>query len=209
MESAESSCLGQNRSITTSENQKKEEGWQQVVTEFSQVTDRLGQPIDHGIFNTVVGLNMFGIHTSQSCEGHLERGIAAPWVEIRPLETPESKQAKADAQQAMKRADSAERMGEPEERVTELYKQARRLQQEAQKPMLEEMRKAIELLKEFYQERNIAYDRMLTLHGSRLESQSVPLQEIVSPEVRKQNLDEYQEEMKAFADFLRQKYMSS
>ena len=44
--------------------------------------DRLGKPIDPGIFALVVALNMAGIPTSQSCEGHLGWGLPYPWVMI-------------------------------------------------------------------------------------------------------------------------------
>jgi len=47
------------------------------------VTDGLGKEIDQGIFDTVVALNVLGIPTRQSCEGHLEWGTGAPWVDIQ------------------------------------------------------------------------------------------------------------------------------
>ncbi len=48
----------------------------------STLTDKLGTPIDPGIFETVVALNLLGLHTLQSCEGHLDHGCPYPWVTI-------------------------------------------------------------------------------------------------------------------------------
>lgn len=58
--------------------------WQETVKVFSRVTDKLGKNIDDGIFDTVVALNMLGISTIQSCEGHLDWGVPYPWVAIKP-----------------------------------------------------------------------------------------------------------------------------
>ena len=58
------------------------ETWTQMVARFELVTDRLGRPIDKGIFETVVALNMLGIRTVMSCEGHPNRGLPYPWVEV-------------------------------------------------------------------------------------------------------------------------------
>src|SRR5260370_29918875 len=56
--------------------------WDELAKKFSRTTDRLGMPIDAGIFETVVVLNALGIHTMASCEGHLDHGLPCPWVDI-------------------------------------------------------------------------------------------------------------------------------
>ncbi len=71
------------------ERNQKEQAWKHFADQLGNVTDRLGKPIDSGIFDTVVALNLFNIHTTQSCEGHLDGGIAAPWVEMQTPETDE------------------------------------------------------------------------------------------------------------------------
>ena len=58
--------------------------WNEAIEQFSRVTDAVGKPIDVGIFETVVALNMSGIVTRQSCEGHLDWGLPYPWIEIQP-----------------------------------------------------------------------------------------------------------------------------
>ncbi len=59
---------------------EKELRWQEMTKYCSHITDRLGQPIDQGILETVIALNVLGIPTVQSCEGHVDHGICAPWV---------------------------------------------------------------------------------------------------------------------------------
>src|SRR5216683_6860035 len=56
--------------------------WEEGRSEVSRFTDRLGSPIDEGIFDTVVVLNLLGFRTFQSCEGHLDHGCPYPWVDV-------------------------------------------------------------------------------------------------------------------------------
>ncbi len=59
-----------------------EQRYQEMHERVSTFTDKLGTPIDPGIFETVVALNLLGLHTFQSCEGHLDHGCPYPWVTI-------------------------------------------------------------------------------------------------------------------------------
>ena len=54
--------------------------WQEGCAAVEKFTDKLGTPIDPGIFETVVVLNLLGFRTFQSCEGHLDHGSPYPWV---------------------------------------------------------------------------------------------------------------------------------
>ncbi|GHO50876.1 hypothetical protein [Ktedonospora formicarum] len=58
--------------------------WSEMITRFEHVTDKLGKGIDDGILTTVVALNVLGIHTTGSCEGHIEWGLPYPWIDIQP-----------------------------------------------------------------------------------------------------------------------------
>jgi hypothetical protein len=46
-----------------------EQRYQEMHERVSTFTDNLGTTIDPGIFETVVALNLLGLHTFQSCEG--------------------------------------------------------------------------------------------------------------------------------------------
>jgi len=59
-----------------------EQRYQEMSERVSTFTDKLGMPIDPGIFETVVVLNLLGLHTFQSCEGHLDHGCPYPWVTL-------------------------------------------------------------------------------------------------------------------------------
>jgi hypothetical protein len=51
-------------------------------SEITTITDALGMPVDKGIRDTVITFWLMGFQTEGSCEGHLERGCASPWVDI-------------------------------------------------------------------------------------------------------------------------------
>ena len=54
--------------------------WEEAEAEVRRWVDRQGNGIDPLIVPVVVGLNLSGIRTIQSCEGHLDSGFAYPWV---------------------------------------------------------------------------------------------------------------------------------
>lgn len=58
-------------------------GWRRARRDADQLVDRVGYPIDGGIKETVAVLRALGIPTSGSCEGHPDRGLAFPWVDVR------------------------------------------------------------------------------------------------------------------------------
>lgn len=198
------------RLITASvEKTQKEQQWQQRVNELGHITDALRKPIDLGIFETVVALNLFDIHTTQSCEGHLDRGIAAPWVEVQAPETETGKALRKQANQLADTIETLEHEERPDEELAPLYQALHRLHREIRRPQLEEIQNAMRVLAEFYQARQVPYERLLTIHGNRIESQGAIFQEIISPEERDQKLLDYQQEMQAFTAFLKNKYLSS
>lgn len=55
---------------------------QEVQQEVDELVDGLGRPIDAGIKKIVSVLRLIGFHTTASCEGHMDRGLPYPWVQI-------------------------------------------------------------------------------------------------------------------------------
>ncbi len=104
--------------------------------------------------------------------------------------------------------ETLELKGEPGEELAPLYQEIQQLYREIKRPQLEELQKVMQLLAEFYQMRQVAYDRLLTIQGNRMASQGSQCQEIVLSEERSQKLLEYQAEMRAFTVFLKKKYLS-
>lgn len=208
MENQEGAQKNDGMPASLGETNQKEQHWKQRVDTIGRVTDALGKPIDAGIFDTVVALTSFDIRTTQSCEGHPDRGIAAPWVEIQAPETDESRLLQKRANELTATIETFEREERPDEELDPLYQEMQRLYEEIRRPQLQEVRKVTRLLAEFYQNRSVAYDRLLTIHGNRMESQGAQFQEIIPSDERIQKLHEYQEEIKTFTAFLKKKYFS-
>lgn len=71
--------------------------WDEGREAVQQFTDRLGCSVDEGIMETVVALNLLGLHTSQSCQGHLDHGHPYPWIDFETEGCPGYEQAQEDA----------------------------------------------------------------------------------------------------------------
>lgn len=62
--------------------QTKEQHLERVFNDVARTTDAKGRPIDLGIMPAVLYLNVWGIETTFSCEGHLDHGEPFPWIWI-------------------------------------------------------------------------------------------------------------------------------
>jgi hypothetical protein len=60
----------------------KEQHLEQVFDAVARTADGQGRPIDLGIMGVVLYLNVHGIRTTSSCEGHTDHGNGLPWVWI-------------------------------------------------------------------------------------------------------------------------------
>jgi len=60
----------------------KEQHLEQVFDQIARTVDGQGRPIDLGIMAPVLYLNVHGIMTTFSCEGHLDHGEPFPWIWI-------------------------------------------------------------------------------------------------------------------------------
>jgi len=178
--------------------------WQEIVEQYTHVTDRLERGIDPGIFEMVVALNVLGIHTAASCEGHLDHGIAAPWIDI------ENPEADPFTKIAYRRFDTAEE-GSSEARQ-ESIKETEHARLAAKRLHLRERQKLVPYLDRFYNQRSTSYEQRLILNQSewggtlRLESQGADCQDVLVEEERRQNLAAYQQEMQQFMLFLKDEY---
>ncbi len=66
----------------------KEIAWEQKRQEIDQIVDLNGRRIDGGIKETVVALNINELPTSNSCEGHIDRGLPFPFVKVEAERKP-------------------------------------------------------------------------------------------------------------------------
>jgi hypothetical protein len=63
-----------------SDYESKKQRWDEMAREVDTWTDGLGMPIDEKIRDTIIVLNLLGLKTQQSCEGHLDHGRFYPWI---------------------------------------------------------------------------------------------------------------------------------
>lgn len=171
--------------------------WDETAEKFRKVTDRLGKPIDAGIFDTVVALNMLGIPTSMSCEGHLDRGLPHPWIDVDLPEPanyypPEIAQMKEDIRLLEVKF------------YESLTPEMRKARQKSQRRQQEACFKLFNILCDFYKDRVVSYDRMITFTVlGRIRSQGGDYLSLLLEEERASRMKEYQQEMRDFTAFLR------
>lgn len=176
------------------ENRKeKDKKWDDLKEIIDALADKLGKGVDESIKETIVALKLLGIHTTASCEGHLDHGTFAPYIDIEAT----------DALEKEKLLDSMSNAAEIEAAKKEI-----------RHANLKERWKLIQLLDEFYTDRQSPFDKRLTINKgpfgrSRLESLGAALQIITDLPLKSQRLLQYQQEMKAFSEFLKEKYFNS
>jgi hypothetical protein len=76
---------------SSSESDSKKKDWERRLKELENVVDGLGHPIEDGIKEAVVALNMLQFPTSGSCEGHDDWGLPTPWVQMEAANEPQYK----------------------------------------------------------------------------------------------------------------------
>jgi hypothetical protein len=172
--------------------------WEKKLVELRGVGDKLGMGIDETILEVIAALNLNGVKTVGSCEGHLNRALAYPWVQIGSEKSEEINKKRERAYLLRKR------IKEDGEDFSEIHK----LENAADILVGESLRRVIELLIEFYEENNITEgdERLIVVEfpdGGRLQPQGAPLQIIRIAEERKNKLEQYQKEILKFGKYLK------
>lgn len=189
----------------------KQELWQEMAERCKKITDGLGMPLDEGISETVVALNVLGIHTTGSCEGHLDHGVAAPWIDIA---APDTKEAERSWHHLYQEIDEQRKAGTlPPEQLGELFARARALREQIAIKHQAEVQKLLPFLTAFYESRRVPYEHTLAFcfrpDAARFESIGAELQENQIEEQRAQRLQLFQEEMRSFTAFLKDRFFAS
>jgi len=192
--------------------------WQATTQKFLNTSDNLGKDIDPKILDTVIALNLLGVSTSQSCEGHLDRALAGPWIILGTPTDLEVETVKTQMNTVYQEANQIKTTKPNDFARDENYIQKMELYRELQKktvvPTQKNIQKLIPLLEEFYQARQLPYLNRLIISSEdspipRLRNQGLYLQDIVVNEARIANLLAFQEEMLAFTNFLKQKLQNT
>src|ERR1700726_3863361 len=175
----------------------KSQIWQEIEQQFAKMTDSTGTPIDPGILATVIALNAQDIFTVASCEGHLNRDNTKPypWIVVSCQEAEDLDQRIAELLYEGKREDA----------------ETKRLMQLHRLLLFNVEYDLVELLNTFYQHQAFEYDRHLSIwrysNGTPcLQSHGAEYQQFREPDVRAAKLKEYQDEVHAFASFLKARF---
>lgn len=183
---------------------EKQRLWGQKLEEVNEIKDGLGKGVDAGIKETVAAMHLLDIRTRQSCEGHLGHGEAAPWVDIQfPPEVREMSRKLAEM------GETLDALDEGTDEFERVHEELAHVRNEERRLRAIELKKLLPYLEEFYRERNISYEQRLILNDrGRLTNQGGFFQAAEDNETRTQKLYEYQVEMGAFTEFLKQKFFS-
>lgn len=190
--------------------------WEQVEQATSRITDALGCSIDAGILPVVVAFNALNATTEGSCEGHLDHGTLAPYIDFA-ADIDEQKLAEVmrkifEAQQERKRGHLSDDL------YYQRYHAAVAQEREIGLPHLKLRERVAYLLTQFYQRQHASQflDRLILvdIQGSlsgigvpfRLEPQGTSLQCLASPPQQAANLERYQREFVELGAFLKQWY---
>ncbi len=226
-------CYPENSTNTNSNisskqaNPEKQQRWQAMEKEIDSITDGLGLGIDPGIKTTVIVLNLLGFKTSQSCEGHIGRGLPYPWIdfetenqEIADLNTKHQniikliEKERSDIQKKYPDLSLGEALRKEESKdLNSLYQKMHTINDAIEKISKSQLMPLKKLLGDFYKGRTTDPDRMITIHELnptflRMYSLGGNWQIVRSDNDKASKLKEYQQEMKKFTNFLTDQYFS-
>jgi hypothetical protein len=212
----------------------KQEQWDAMAADVDRWIDPTGCTVDDEIKEIVIALNLSGIKTTASCEGHLDHGEPFPWVDIaidmREAEKIEQEMSYNEEQikneeellaRKFPRLSELDRVNLPEAaNLRKLFDKQWLMYDSIQKVLAKGLGPLNELLCQFYKHHRTSYDNMLIVPCNSLNpTPSMTLirfysiggkrQCIRTPKEQRLNLAAYQEEMRAFANFLKKKFMSS
>ena len=175
---------------------RKKRRWLQTEMKVNSITDRLDLGIDNRIRESIVALQVLGFVTTASCEGHVKRGLAAPWINVGRKVPREILIRKREAKGYLNDSDA--------EKIISVMKKN-----------LKGQIRLMQLLDEFYEERKVSLDVRLALNqfgiygNSWLKSSGEIFQQIRPKERKEKKLRRYQREMKDFTEFLKKKYFTT
>jgi len=196
----------------------KEKEWLSTQRQVEDIKDSLGKGIDETIKQSVVSIKVNGFGTTGSCEGHLDRALPFPWVDVESslaennLSNPRYQELKEKARKDFK---GEKTMSEEEK---EEYGNMVKAQIEAN---LAEHERFMDLLDDFYKSSNEEVSRLTIKKGpwnqSRLqpvdvtEERAEEIQETLShitTEEKERKLELYRSEMNRFAAFLKNEFLN-
>lgn len=202
--------------LPPSTKEQRQANWRIMQERLSKVTDALGNPIDEGIMEPVVGLNLLNLNTIQSCAGHADNtqhGKAYPWIDVGGEPTEEIDRLYEMAKEASKRNNEGASLEARDAAWKERKGIADKIKAVSMKQTIEESKKLLLQLQEFYANRQTPIEQRLVVtylpdgSAARLQPQGAELQEIHDQATKERLLINFQEEMASFSAFLKSRYI--
>ena len=181
----------------------RQERWELKLSDVDAFRDTLGKPVDRGIRETVAILQLLGLHTRQSCEGHVDRGLPAPWVW---LHVPEAEKLR---EQIIPLENWLEVLKEDAEAFDRVCRERNRLRQQEEQCEAQVWMLLFRWLEAYYQHQSaVPYEERIVLHSNgRLTVQGALLQGARDTATQALKLHAYQAEMRRFTRFLKRQFM--
>lgn len=201
----------------------KKEIWDKMSNDVDHWIDGIGYPMDEEIKEIVIALNIVGIKTAASCEGHFDHGYLYPWVHLETFSI-ELENLTTKMSQKLEEIESEKtslekkypdlsfqvRLDLPEaQHLIELYNERYLLSNSYDQVKIHCLEPVNKLLNQFYENCTLSYDRALIISNDRLQSIGADRQVDRSEDEQNLKLVEYRKEMKAFATFLKNQFMHS
>lgn len=171
--------------------EKRHHKWAETLEQVNQIRDKKGMRVDEGIKELLTACMVNGFPVDGSCEGHLDRALAYPYIVIELFTIPKEKLAEIHG----KSLDEAEKI----------------LHEYSIKDWAERQR-IKDLLQEFYSGREIDPRYEFEIHGEgvglfRLEPAcAYKYHNPPDEETKKMMFQVMHQEIKDFAEFLRMKF---
>lgn len=166
--------------------------WDEVAIEVEGLVDKVGQPVDSGIKQLIIGLRCLGVPTAYSCEGHLDGTQAYPSVDVIAEDLPDDIYAKQESVDSLTQ-------------LIEMYPVVNQIREKN----FAAFQTMIEILDQYYHDRNVSSGQRIVLIPwddfglFRMECQGSRLQEFRTEPEKKECLKIYQQEMNDLAYYLR------
>ncbi len=184
----------------------KQKEWEEVWKRYDES--------DPEVRETVVALNLLGINTTASCEGHMTHGESAAWIDVAIENTESFANLNKQADELSEQAEHALMGLDNDHHAHVLMAEYEVVKDLVLKKNLQETVDLAKLLEEFYENRTVNFRvrLVISIYGrgtGRLISQGGIYQKAFDEETQEEYMQEYLEEMKSFGAFLKNKWFEN
>jgi len=185
---------------------KKQKKWDKEAERCLKIADRLGLPIDPGIMDFVITLNLLGFLTRCSCEGHNDKEhiVSYPFVDIT------SKKALAHMKVRKELFQKQEEKKISEKLFGKKFHENEKIRRKELARFSSNFEPYLDL---FYKNRKVNYDSIITMDPGVIDVRIQPSGHFIqfsrTQLERDKRVKRYQKEFRDLTEFLKKKYFSS